>query len=105
MHRKYYSLTFVFSKKNLAFIFSRHQIEELHRKVKKEVGDVSIVINNAGVLYCRPFLQHSAPQIENLIQTNLMGKAKYRSLEIRGEKAAPSQPSDHDYSLAFSSLY
>ena len=75
MHRKYYSLTFVFSKINLAFIFSRHQIEELHRKVKKEVGDVSIVINNAGVLYCRPFLQHSAPQIENLIQTNLMGKA------------------------------
>ena len=70
----------------MAFIFSRHQIEELHRKVKKEVGDVSIVINNAGVLYCRPFLQHSAPQIENLIQTNLMGKAKYRSLEIRGEK-------------------
>ncbi len=67
--------------RGLAFAYtcdvsSREQVEDLQRAIKSEVGDVTILINNAGVLYCRPFLQHSARQIETVIQTNLMGKLK-----------------------------
>ena len=42
--------------------------------MNEAIGDPTILINNAGVLYCRPFLQHSSAQIENVMQTNLMGK-------------------------------
>lgn len=64
--------------RGLAFAYTcdvsnREQVEELQRAIKSEVGDVTILINNAGVLYCRPFLQHSSRQVENIIQTNLMG--------------------------------
>ena len=55
-------------------VSSREGVEELQRAIKSEVGDVTILINNAGVLQCRPFLQHTSRQIENIIQTNLMGK-------------------------------
>jgi all-trans-retinol dehydrogenase (NAD+) len=52
----------------------REQVESLNKAIHSEVGDVNILINNAGVLYCRPFLQHTANQIEQIVQTNLMGK-------------------------------
>ena len=48
-------------------------VEELSNKIQSEVGDVNILINNAGVLYCRPFVQWTPNQIEQVIQTNLMG--------------------------------
>lgn len=54
-------------------VANREAVEELVKSVMSEVGDVSILINNAGVLYCRPFLHHSPRQIENIFQTNLMG--------------------------------
>jgi len=60
-------------------VSQREQVEELEKAVKANVGDISILINNAGVLYCRPFLQHSARQIENVISTNLMGKQDFRN--------------------------
>ena len=55
----------------------KEHVEELANKIQSEVGDVNILINNAGVLYCRPFVQWTANQIEQVIQTNLMGKKKY----------------------------
>ena len=75
----------------VAFAFTcdvaeREQVEDLAIKVKSEVGDISILINNAGVLYCRPFLQHSARQIENVISTNLMGKQNLESPFLRIRK-------------------
>ena len=52
----------------------KEQVEELANKIQSEVGDVNILVNNAGVLYCRPFVQWTPNQIEQVVQTNLMGK-------------------------------
>ena len=90
----------------VAFAFTcdvaeREQVEDLAIKVKSEVGDISILINNAGVLYCRPFLQHSARQIENVISTNLMGKQNLESplsLELESSACMLLDPQQH---LAF----
>ena len=55
-------------------VSSRENVEELAKKIQSEVGDVNILINNAGILCCRPFLQQTANQIEQVVQVNLMGK-------------------------------
>ena len=51
----------------------KEHVEELANKIQSEVGDVNILVNNAGVLYCRPFVQWTPNQIEQVVQTNLMG--------------------------------
>ena len=51
----------------------KENVDELANKILSEVGDVNILINNAGVLYCRPFVQWTPNQIEQVVQTNLMG--------------------------------
>ena len=55
----------------------RENVEELAKSIQSEVGDVNILINNAGILCCRPFLQQTANQIEQVVQVNLMGKHKH----------------------------
>ena len=50
--------------------------------MNEAIGNPTILINNAGVLYCRPFLQHSSGQIENVMQTNLMGELNLKKILI-----------------------
>lgn len=73
------TMRLVQQQRGLAFAYtcdvcSREEIEDLQKVVKADVGDVTILINNAGILHCRPFLQHTDTQIEDIIQTNLMGQ-------------------------------
>jgi len=73
------TMLMVQQQRGLAFAYtcdvsSREQVETLQNSVKTDVGDVTILINNAGILHCRPFLQHTDKQVENVIQTNLMGQ-------------------------------
>ena len=50
------------------------QVKSLSEKVRKEVGDVTIVFNNAGVRFVRPLEQYTEAQIEKMINVNLMGQ-------------------------------
>ena len=45
-------------------------------QIWKEVGEVSIVFNNAGVRLVRPFVQYTQAQIEKMISVNLMGQVR-----------------------------
>jgi len=49
-------------------------VESIARQIWKEVGEVSIVFNNAGVRLVRPFVQYTQAQIEKMISVNLMGQ-------------------------------
>lgn len=52
----------------------REQVEELVRKVKNDVGDVTILINNAGIQIIRPLGQYTPTQIEKTVAVNLLGQ-------------------------------
>jgi NAD(P)-dependent dehydrogenase (short-subunit alcohol dehydrogenase family) len=42
------------------------------RKVKEEVGDVCILVNNAGIMNCHPLLRHNAQEIRKTFDINVL---------------------------------
>ncbi|XP_072460729.1 short-chain dehydrogenase/reductase family 16C member 6-like [Notamacropus eugenii] len=48
----------------------RHDIYKVAEQVKREVGDVTILINNAGVVTGKPFLETSDEQVEKSFLVN-----------------------------------
>lgn len=48
------------------------QIFFLFLKVKTEVGDVSILVNNAGVVYTADLFATQDPQIEKTFEVNVL---------------------------------
>lgn len=48
-------------------------IEEFSKKIKKDYGNIDILINNAGVAKWQTLLKHSVLDIENTIRVNLLG--------------------------------
>ena len=52
-------------------------------QIWKEVGEVTIVFNNAGVRLVRPFVQYTQAQIEKMISVNLMGQVRCVYLCVR----------------------
>ncbi|ODM93029.1 17-beta-hydroxysteroid dehydrogenase 13, partial [Orchesella cincta] len=69
----------------------RSQIIEAAAKVRQDVGDVSMIINNAGVAYPQPFLESSRKprNLELIFKTNvfahqyIIGEFLSRMLELR----------------------
>lgn len=47
------------------------QLEELNEKVSQDLGDVTILINNAAILTLSSMLQPSPQEIQNMINVNL----------------------------------
>lgn len=52
-------------------VSNRKEVLSTAEKVKNEVGDVSILVNNAGILPCRPLKDHSPELIEKIFQVNV----------------------------------
>lgn len=50
----------------------REEIYSAARKVKEEVGDVSILVNNAGVVYTADLFATQDPQIEKTFEVNVL---------------------------------
>lgn len=58
-----------------AFVVDCSKREEIYsaaRKVKEEVGDVSILVNNAGVVYTADLFATQDPQIEKTFEVNVL---------------------------------
>ncbi|GIY19957.1 hypothetical protein CDAR_583731 [Caerostris darwini] len=53
-------------------VSNENQVEELADKVHREVGDVDILINNAGVLPGRPLLELTNAQIKKTLNINTL---------------------------------
>lgn len=45
---------------------------KLFTQVRKDVGDIDIVINNAGIMPCKPFLEQSPEELERCFQINVL---------------------------------
>ncbi|XP_073958426.1 17-beta-hydroxysteroid dehydrogenase 13-like [Choristoneura fumiferana] len=52
-------------------VTDRAAVFNLAEKVKKEVGEVSILVNNAGIMPSQPILQWTEPKIKSTIDVNL----------------------------------
>ncbi|XP_071561649.1 epidermal retinol dehydrogenase 2-like [Temnothorax nylanderi] len=53
-------------------VTKREEIFALAKKVKEEVGDVTILVNNAGIMPCRAFLDYTADEIEQIFNINVL---------------------------------
>ena len=50
----------------------RDAVLSLANRVKEEVGDVSILINNAGIMNCHPLLRHNPQEIRKTYDINVL---------------------------------
>ncbi|KAK6618025.1 hypothetical protein RUM44_002467 [Polyplax serrata] len=50
---------------------SRENVLQMAEKIQKEVGDVSILINNAGIMPCKKFLAHQPEEIKRIFDVNV----------------------------------
>ena len=55
-------------------VSSREEVERLSATIREEIGDVTILINNAGIRIIRPLLQYTPDQIEKTMRVNLLGQ-------------------------------
>jgi short-subunit dehydrogenase len=53
-------------------VSNREEVFKVAKKVKKEVGDVTILINNAGVGIVKTFLNYSNDEVTRTINVNLI---------------------------------
>ncbi|XP_041975216.1 epidermal retinol dehydrogenase 2-like isoform X2 [Aricia agestis] len=54
-------------------VTNRAAVMELAEKVKREVGDVTILVNNAGIMPCKPLLQQTEQEIRLMNDINIHG--------------------------------
>lgn len=55
-------------------VTNRDDVFSMAQKIQKQVGDVTILINNAGIAYINLFLDHSKNDVEKLMNVNVMAQ-------------------------------
>ncbi|KAG8225823.1 hypothetical protein J437_LFUL005630 [Ladona fulva] len=53
-------------------VSDRESVMKMAAKVKNEVGNVTVMVNNAGIMPCKPFLSHGQQEVERLFRINVM---------------------------------
>jgi len=53
-------------------VSNREHVFNVAERVKKEVGDVTILVNNAGIMPCHAFLDHTADEIRRIFDINVL---------------------------------
>lgn len=57
---------------NRCDVSNREEVFKVADRVKEEVGNVTILINNAGIMPCHTFLDHSPEEIKRIFDVNVM---------------------------------
>ncbi|XP_026319793.1 17-beta-hydroxysteroid dehydrogenase 13-like isoform X1 [Hyposmocoma kahamanoa] len=47
-------------------------VDAMADKVRREVGDVTMLMNNAGIMPCKPLMQHSEKEIRTVFEINIL---------------------------------
>ncbi|XP_020289483.1 short-chain dehydrogenase/reductase family 16C member 6-like isoform X2 [Pseudomyrmex gracilis] len=53
-------------------VSNREQVLSVAERVKKEIGDVTILVNNAGIMPCHAFLDHTNDEIRKIFDINVL---------------------------------
>lgn len=54
-------------------VSNRSEVFEIIDKVQRDVGDITILINNAGIMPTHPLLEHTDEEIERIMKINVLG--------------------------------
>ncbi|XP_042238208.1 epidermal retinol dehydrogenase 2-like isoform X2 [Homarus americanus] len=52
-------------------VSSQEEVQEVSRKIRQEAGEVTILVNNAAIMPCKPFIKHTSGDIKNIFNVNL----------------------------------
>lgn len=52
-------------------VSNRQEISTLGDTIRKEVGDVTVLVNNAGIMPCHPFSSSSQEEIKKIFDINV----------------------------------
>ncbi|XP_013177254.1 PREDICTED: estradiol 17-beta-dehydrogenase 11-like [Papilio xuthus] len=55
-------------------VTDRNAINELAEKIRREIGDVTMLVNNAGIMPCKPLLQTSDTEIRTVFEVNVLAQ-------------------------------
>lgn len=53
-------------------VSKREEIFSVAERVKREIGDVTILVNNAGIMPCHTFLDHTTDEIRRIFDINVL---------------------------------
>ncbi|CAH0690497.1 unnamed protein product [Chilo suppressalis] len=53
-------------------VTSRAAVNDLAEKVRREVGEVTMLVNNAGIMPCKPLLQHTEQEVRAEFEVNIL---------------------------------
>lgn len=51
---------------------NRDEVLAVAQKIVQEVGPVSVLVNNAGIMPTKPFLEHTADEMKKIFDINMM---------------------------------
>ncbi|XP_018896380.1 epidermal retinol dehydrogenase 2 isoform X2 [Bemisia tabaci] len=52
-------------------VSKREEVQKLGEKIRREVGNVTILVNNAGIMPCHPYEKSSAEEIRKIFDVNV----------------------------------
>lgn len=56
---------------NRCDVRSRENVFQMADKIKKDVGTVTVLVNNAGIMPCKKFLAHEPEDIKKIFDVNV----------------------------------
>ncbi|KAK7076214.1 hypothetical protein SK128_023566 [Halocaridina rubra] len=52
-------------------VSNRGEIHSVCTKIREEIGQITILVNNAGIMPCKPFMKHTPEEIQKLFDINV----------------------------------
>ncbi len=73
-----------------ADVSNEKEVQSMFQKAKKEFGTINILVNNAGLVYDKPFFERNAEEWHKILGVNLISIflcSKYASIEMKKQNA------------------
>ncbi|XP_063601669.1 epidermal retinol dehydrogenase 2-like [Penaeus indicus] len=52
-------------------VTSRDEVRTVANEIREDVGEITILVNNAGIMPCKPFIKHTPEEIERIFRVNV----------------------------------